>query len=336
MWICSSCSTKNNDSFQFCSNCGKKRPLSNTHGSKNSCSGEWVCPKCSAKNSGDFLFCSACGVKRAQANSDGSKNSGSGEWMCPECSTKNNSDFLFCSVCGAKRSSSTPSNSNTPGGGQTGSSKIEIRPWVMAAIIVGAFLVGLLVFLLVGKSSTGGHASNSTSASREAGYYTYSPVTASPVQTPPMQTTAPDSYWTDWSEWSPQSVYASSTREVQTKTDVIGYNMVHYGTQKDTAPYYYRMFRNYSIQNDMDMYDARTSYGEKHLTRYVDAWQMQYAIVYPPDGSFITLRDSNTGEVYNGFQMGTDNAYYFGDDLKVWFIESEVYGTFYRYRDLLG
>ncbi len=51
---------------------------------------------------------------------------------------------------------------------------------------------------------------------------------------------------------------------------IIGYNMVHYGTQTTTSPHY-RMFRNYSINKLYSYYGARESYGEKHYTWYVDA-----------------------------------------------------------------
>lgn len=98
---------------------------------------------------------------------------------------------------------------------------------------------------------------------------------------------------------------------------IIGYNMVHYGTQTATSPHY-RMFRNYSINKHYDYYGARESYGEKHYTRYVEAYMLSQARTYEP-GVLIQ------GD-YAGYQKGTDTAYYFGDDKYVWFIESPVYG----------
>lgn len=99
--------------------------------------------------------------------------------------------------------------------------------------------------------------------------------------------------------------------------EIVGYNMVHYGTQMAVSPHY-RIFRDYSINEAYGEYGARESYGEKHFTRYVDASSLSSAKTYEP-GSLIT------GD-YAGYQQGTDTAYSFGDDKYVWFIESPVYG----------
>ncbi len=98
---------------------------------------------------------------------------------------------------------------------------------------------------------------------------------------------------------------------------IVGYNMVHYGTQTATSPHY-RMFRNYSINRQYGAYGARESYGEKHFTRYVDAYMLSYAKTYEPG---VLIKGD-----YAGYQKGTDTAYSFGDDKYVWFIESPVYG----------
>ena len=106
-----------------------------------------------------------------------------------------------------------------------------------------------------------------------------------------------------------------------------GYNMVHYGTQMEEDPHY-RMFRSFSIQNDFDRYGARSSYGEKHYTRYATAEELNGAAVYH-EGAMIT------GE-YAGYQCGRSDAYFFGDDKYVWFIESTDEVTEYRYRQRMG
>lgn len=151
------------------------------------------------------------------------------------------------------------------------------------------------------------------------------------------QTSSTAQQWSEWSEWTTDEITSSSEQEVQTrqKRVLIGYNMVHYGTQQDTSPYY-RMFRDYSIDGKYELYHARTSYKEKHLTKTVSVAQMDSASEYPPNGDFITL--VYNGDSYQGFQMGNSTAYNFGDDNKVWFIESEEYNTVteYRYRYLLG
>ena len=126
-----------------------------------------------------------------------------------------------------------------------------------------------------------------------------------------------------WSSWSRTPVYASSSRQVETRQVVVGYNMVHYGTQTASSPHY-RMFRDYSIKGNFDYYGARYSYDEKHFTRYVSASSLSYAKTYAP-GTLITGS-------YGGYQKGTTTAYNFGDDKYVWFISSAVYATEYRYR----
>lgn len=131
--------------------------------------------------------------------------------------------------------------------------------------------------------------------------------------------------WGNWSSWSTTRVYATDTRQVEMRTVVVGYNMVHYGTQMDASPHY-RMFRNYSIKTHLGDYGARASYGEKHFTRYATPGMLSYAVQYEP-GEFIK------GD-YAGYQKGTDTAYSFGDDKYVWFIESTVERTEYRYREL--
>lgn len=93
--------------------------------------------------------------------------------------------------------------------------------------------------------------------------------------------------------------------------------LVHYGTQMAVPPHY-RMFRNYSINEEYGKYGARESYGEKHFNRTVDADMLANAKTYEPE----TLIQ---GE-YAGYQKGTETAYSFGDDKYVWFIESIVYG----------
>ncbi len=128
-----------------------------------------------------------------------------------------------------------------------------------------------------------------------------------------------------WSEWSTTPVYANANREVESRTVADGYYMVHYGTQQASEPHY-RVFRDYSICGDYDQYHARYTYGEKHFTRYVSADMLNKARTYSP-GTYVN------GE-YAGYQEGNQIAYYFGDDKYVWFIESAVMTTQYRWRSI--
>jgi len=168
-------------------------------------------------------------------------------------------------------------------------------------------------------------------------FLSYGPIGPSATPTPIPTVTPSPILWSEWSDWTTDVIESSSNREVEKRQrrEVTAYNMVHYGTQQDTTPYY-RMFRDYSIQGNFQKYHARVSYDEKHLTRKVSALQMELATSYPPNGDFIIL--SFGGETYEGFQMGNSIAYNFGDDNKVWFIESEEYTTVneYRYRYLMS
>ncbi len=138
----------------------------------------------------------------------------------------------------------------------------------------------------------------------------------------PTSTPAPT--WGSWSSWKDYPVYASSTRQVETRRVITEYHMVHYGTQTDSSPHY-RVFRNYSINGKYEAYGARSSYGEKHYTRSVSPSMLDKAVTYEPG---VLIKGD-----YAGYQRGTDTAYYFGDDKYVWFIESYDYTTQYRYRD---
>ena len=154
------------------------------------------------------------------------------------------------------------------------------------------------------------------------------PVTppSSVIPTSPPQNLTPTSPQSSvWSNWSTTPISASAGIEVQTRTVVKEYHMVHYGTQAAEPPYV-RMFRNYSILGSFDKYGARDSYGEKHFTRTVTAEELDRATKYQP-GLLIP------GD-YTGYQKGSDVAYYFGDDKYVWFIESFDPVIEYRYRNI--
>ena len=96
---------------------------------------------------------------------------------------------------------------------------------------------------------------------------------------------------------------------------VVLYHMVHYGTQEAEEPHN-RMFRDYSIYGNFKKFKARPSYGEKHFTRIVTADELEKATRFEPYTLVKGVLDH-----YEGFQLGTTTAYYFGDDKYVWFIE---------------
>lgn len=223
-------------------------------------------------------------------------------WRCDLCGTENGNNYTFCMKCGNIRDYRKP-KTKTKG---DNTEKFLFAIGVLSIAIAIAFAVSRIV--------------KPASLSNAAPEHEY------------MLTE-----WSDWSDWSSNPVTSSSTREVETRTNktVAGYNMVHYGTQQAKDPYY-RMFRDYSIGGEYNLYGARESYGEKHLTRYVSAEQFYHATQYAGNGSWVSI--TYNGENYQGYQMSSYTAYNFGDDNKVWFIESEDYNTTteYRYRDCVS
>lgn len=137
-----------------------------------------------------------------------------------------------------------------------------------------------------------------------------------------------DQSWGPWSSWSNTPVAETPYRQVEKRSILAGYNMVHYGTQlnADANGHHYRAFRDYSIKGEYDKFNARRSYGEKHFTRTATVSQMNWATTYAP-GTLVR------GD-YPGYQLGNKTAYAFGDDKYVWFVASEIYTTEYRYREL--
>ncbi len=140
------------------------------------------------------------------------------------------------------------------------------------------------------------------------------------------QAVQPSSRWSRWSEWSTKPVKSSATREVEQRQTLIGYNMFHYRTQFRDEPYW-RVFRNFSVNGDYDALYSRHSYGEKYVERYVTASELADAVTVWPDSWNVYPR--------KGFQDGVTTAFDFGDDEFLWFIDSAVYETMYRYRDLI-
>ena len=235
-------------------------------------------------------------------------------WVCKneKCKAVNSDNFTECQTCHWPKEGKKPRP--TP-----------YIPIVACCVLVIAVLTVWIVKLLNDK--------------KDPNVETYSQAAIVSPSTPtPTQETASNSkyVWSEWSSWSTNPVTSSTTREVETRQSrsLIGYNMVHYGTQQAVEPYY-RMFRDYSIGGNYSKYGARSSYTEKHLTKYVTVAQMNSATSYPANGALINL--TYNGESYGGYQMGTTTAYNFGDDNKVWFIESEDYSvvTEYRHRDLI-
>lgn len=118
VWFCSSCGTKNNNDYLFCSSCGKNKPVI------------WFCAECGVQNLGNTKFCYKCNTANPQNKSETvviaeasktkstitSKNKSDNEnvWFCTYCGTKNNDDYLFCSSCGKKNEDGNHNLPKTP------------------------------------------------------------------------------------------------------------------------------------------------------------------------------------------------------------------------------
>lgn len=317
MWICNMCHAKNKDEHNFCGECGAARPESAT-----SDNGEEKI----GYDSGAGLYHEA-GNESAYTDNGEDKNS-FGSWKC-ECGRINKNSYNFCFICGKqkpKESLKKPPVDPPEASGKTGGGEKE--PLNKTLIIcITAVIIALILLAAVAISSKSKNTYYSPSVSSNG----HTAVT----QTPDVPVDDPEAeQWGEWSTWSTTPRYASSTVQVEQRqnTRVLGYYMVHYGTQEAKSPYN-RMFRNYSIKDDLDRYGARASYGEKHLTKYVSINDISQADAYPANGDMVEI--SYGGKVYRGYQMGTDTAYNFGDDKYLWFIESEDSEiiTEYRYRE---
>ena len=138
-----------------------------------------------------------------------------------------------------------------------------------------------------------------------------------------------------WSEWSTTPVSSSLFTEVEVR-DVSTYNRQVYVTQ-EVSTNYPRNFRDYSIGNNYEAYNCRSSYGEKHFVETVTQDQLESAAVYAP-GAFIPNNDTLYVGGYNRssldayvmeIPLDSEGRYY------PLFIESEETITEYRYRENL-
>lgn len=123
MWICKSCGNNNEDGFDFCSNCGSKRP----HEYKAQPDSSWICKKCGCKNDSSYNFCSNCGSNPEPVNKS---------WTCKSCGKRNDEAYTFCAQCGADRRGP---------GVQTDPLNPPIPPYVW----IGAFIILCLVAVII-------------------------------------------------------------------------------------------------------------------------------------------------------------------------------------------
>ena len=139
-----------------------------------------------------------------------------------------------------------------------------------------------------------------------------------------------DSYganYTEWSEWSTTVPESKEGREIQTRDVTIGYNMVTYLTMTQQGV---RQYRSYSVGGNYAAYGLKASYGEFHYSYYAAKAAIDAADT-AAEGSYVNYA-SNT----RGWNMGVGTACvgWGVQDCLVWFIESPVTQTEYRYRDV--
>ena len=137
-----------------------------------------------------------------------------------------------------------------------------------------------------------------------------------------------NSHWGDWTGWSTTPAYASSTREVQTENRHTGYNMTVYNTKSTGGS---RQFRSWSVGGKYSTYGLSSTYGEFHytMTASVDAVNAAPTVA---QGSYTSAC------TYPGYNKGNGTGYILnnGSALYVFFIESNAYTTYYRYRDWIS
>lgn len=228
-------------------------------------------------------------------------------WICTGCGTRNDDAADVCDCCGREKSSI---------------SNRSLLP-IILSVSLAAITALILCFIFLDKREP-----ILVDDPEPAAISTPAVVSSPDVSIPtpsPTPNEAPLPVWGDWSEWGTEPIIQSDSVQVETRKTVLGYNMVHYGTQKEESPHY-RMFRGFSIQNEFEKYGARASYQEKHFTRYVAVDKLNAAKIYH-EGELIT------GD-YAGYQCDRADAYYFGDDKYVWYIESVDEVTEYRCRRL--
>ena len=131
--------------------------------------------------------------------------------------------------------------------------------------------------------------------------------------------------WGQWSEWRLTPIRTTHAREVERRQTLVGYNMFCYRTKLNVEPYE-RVYRDFSMEDELDAFHASPDYGEEYVERYAALADVSFAARVSPD----------PWEVYpgKGCQDGVTIAFDLGDDDNLWFLGNAVYKTEYRCREL--
>lgn len=138
-------------------------------------------------------------------------------------------------------------------------------------------------------------------------------------------TTTEWSEYGPWSDWTPNPAYDSDSRDAEEKTEHTGYNMVTYNTMSTGGS---RQFRSFSISHNYAAYGCSSSYGQFFYARTATAAEVAAAPCYS-EGAYVKTCS------FPGYNQGSGLGYVlpYGGYNYLFFIESDIYTTYYRYRD---
>jgi uncharacterized repeat protein (TIGR02543 family) len=128
-----------------------------------------------------------------------------------------------------------------------------------------------------------------------------------------------------WSGWSTTAAYDSDSRDAESKNEHTGYNMIMYATMSTGGS---RQFRSYSINGNYSGYGCSSSYGEFVHRRDATIAEVNAATTVA-QGKYTSACS------HPGYNKGNGTGYIlpYGDLTYVFFINSNINTTYYRYRD---
>ena len=128
-----------------------------------------------------------------------------------------------------------------------------------------------------------------------------------------------------WSSWSTTPAYDSDSRDAESKSEHTGYNMVVYNTMSTGGS---RQFRSYSVNGNYSSYGCSSSYGEYSYTKHASISEVNSATT-------VAAGKYTSSCTYPGYNKDSKTGYIldlYGEKY-VFFISSNTYTTYYRYRD---
>ena len=131
--------------------------------------------------------------------------------------------------------------------------------------------------------------------------------------------------WGSWSGWTSSSVSGSDSRQVETENRHTGYNMIVYNTMTTGGK---RQFRSFSVNGSYGSYGLSSSYGEYCYSMWASVETIQSATAVAEGAYTSACAYPGTNKGYGtGYILNYDGTAY------VFFVSSNTYTTYYRYRD---